>query len=54
MSSLLICVLLKLNLGWYGLYCTVAPPKVQLISKGTIQVLRHPRGGWVGWPNDDV
>ena len=21
---------------------------------GTIQVLRHQRGGWVGWPNDDV
>ena len=34
MSSLLICVLLKLNLGWHGLYCTVAPSKGQLISKG--------------------
>ena len=21
---------------------------------GGIQVLRHQRGGWVGWPNDDV
>ena len=21
---------------------------------GTIQVLRHQRVGWVGWPNDDV
>ena len=20
---------------------------------GGIQVLRHQRGGWVGWPNDD-
>ena len=23
-------------------------------SLGTIQVLRHQRGGWVGWQNDDV
>ena len=23
-------------------------------SLGGIQVLRHQRGGWVGWPNDDV
>ena len=21
---------------------------------GGVQVLRHQRGGWVGWPNDDV
>ena len=51
MSSILICVLLKLNLGWHSLYCTVAPPKGQLISKGTIQVLLHQRGGWVGSEN---
>ena len=25
-----------------------------LFSLGTIQVLRHQRGGWLGWPNDDV
>ena len=24
------------------------------IALGTIQVLRHQRGGWLGWPNDDV
>ena len=23
-------------------------------SSGGIQVLRHQRGGWVGWSNDDV
>ena len=24
------------------------------ITKGPIQVLHYQRGGWVGWPNDDV
>jgi hypothetical protein len=24
------------------------------LALGTIQVLRHQRGGWVGWLNDDV
>ena len=24
------------------------------LDLGTIQVLRHQRGGWIGWPNDDV
>ena len=30
---------------------SLLPPKVPI---GGIQVLRHQRGGWVGWPNDDV
>ena len=27
---------------------------VPMVCLGGIQLLRHQRGGWVGWPNDDV
>ena len=27
---------------------------LKLEGLGGIQVLRHQRGGWVGWQNDDV
>ena len=34
--------------------CQFQIPKFPKYELGTIQVLRHQRGGWVGWPNDDV
>ena len=29
-------------------------PKFVRVPLGGVQVLRHQRGGWVGWQNDDV
>ena len=37
-----------------GLSCIVSRSSTDFRALGGIQVLRHQRDGWVGWPNDDV
>ena len=46
---------IKTNWRGMGIGHFVGPWGVGLFfALGGIQVLRHQRGGWVGWPNDDV